>query len=563
MSTQTFEGVHLPTHGIRRKRTSSKKSVKSEGLVSFPRGPLPAVYIFPRNQEGIQAWRIRNGPSREARHIGTLVENAKFLVDVIIYPWVRLRMADGSYGWATMQAKDKAFLVPFNPLAHSGLQENDKLRRQYIEGGIFGKFTSRRLIEPARVDDTKDSSGRSFTAFSWQRQRGTNRDYVTTLERRRSDLRRRDLSENPLLLVEWIELIKELDAVVRHGFRSSVQSPSQQGGDIPRSVSLLNVPPAPRKQPAATQRERPRKTRPRSLSFASATTKFEAPKVEEKPDTYINDSDVVGGDSDVAGLDSDAPIDSETGDSQADDTLDSQEESQEEEEKPELCMHANNPLTCKYGKCGARETPNTTVALCMHANNPLTCKYGSCGERNKTSSTIAATPPVEVKVNVQPTNSLSDVVAPPKSLSSESIATVTESQPKKEVTLCMHFNDPQTCKYGKCAETRKEAEEFEKMVQEELEKIRMDNTRPSSALGTRESAPKLTDETPGRALPLVTPVRCKSVGALSPTSTSTSMDKKKVIKIVKRLPRRRLDFAGTRSQSVEPEPEGESPSAWL
>lgn len=54
-----------------------------------------------------------------------------------------------------MQAKDKAFLVPFNPLAHSGLQENDKLRRQYIEGGIFGKFTSRRLIEPARVDDTK------------------------------------------------------------------------------------------------------------------------------------------------------------------------------------------------------------------------------------------------------------------------------------------------------------------------------------------------------------------------------------------------------------------------
>jgi hypothetical protein len=62
-------------------------------------------------------------------------------------------------------------------------------------------------------------------AYGWQRARGHATDYNDILERRRAQLRKADLAAVPALLEEWYELIKELDAVLRYGFKSQIEPP--------------------------------------------------------------------------------------------------------------------------------------------------------------------------------------------------------------------------------------------------------------------------------------------------------------------------------------------------
>lgn len=63
---------------------------------------------------------------------------------------------------------------------------------------------------------------KAFRAFSWQRRRGNAKNYLKLLEKRRTELREEDLEAKPVLLLEWVELIHELDIVTRHGFTSSL-----------------------------------------------------------------------------------------------------------------------------------------------------------------------------------------------------------------------------------------------------------------------------------------------------------------------------------------------------
>lgn len=54
--------VHLPTHGVRRRRLTSMRS----NNITYDIGKLPAKMIFPANKASIEAWRIRSAPSFSA-----------------------------------------------------------------------------------------------------------------------------------------------------------------------------------------------------------------------------------------------------------------------------------------------------------------------------------------------------------------------------------------------------------------------------------------------------------------------------------------------------------------
>eukprot|EP00039_Didymoeca_costata_P029180 m.23553 g.23553 ORF g.23553 m.23553 type:complete len:555 (+) comp7514_c0_seq1:281-1945(+) len=66
-------------------------------------------------------------------------------------------------------------------------------------------------------------------AYKWQRARGHSDRYEEILNQRRDELREEDLANKPALLIEWTELIGELDAVLRHGFTSKLEL-AQNGG---------------------------------------------------------------------------------------------------------------------------------------------------------------------------------------------------------------------------------------------------------------------------------------------------------------------------------------------
>ena len=202
---------------------------------------------------------------------------------------------------------------------------------------------------------------------------------------------------------------------------------------------------------------------------------------------------------------------------------------------PSRCIHANDPASCKYGACGVRnnradaasppkatplavadgtllakrapppvsrsaaasDDPGVVNAKCIHANDPNACKYGACADNRQGSSVVSTAPPKQQAATSRssPTavpSKRTDGADSPATIASPAAPTTPaapEAAPTK-TSMCMHANDPTTCKYGKCAAAREEAAAFEKMVQEELMKLKQArNGGGASDAPTKSEAP--------------------------------------------------------------------------
>jgi hypothetical protein len=161
--------------------------------------------------------------------------SGRMVVDAAVGPWLRIRLDDGQHGWTAAESKGDRCIWPEVPLVHRKLLAQPAPKRaKTMASGFFGRKT---LRSPSPVDGTWSPSTstspvgtpltgatgggggpQQFARFQWQQSRGLllSEQYLTVLERRRATLRTKDLSADPTLLLEWVELIRELDLVVRY-----------------------------------------------------------------------------------------------------------------------------------------------------------------------------------------------------------------------------------------------------------------------------------------------------------------------------------------------------------
>jgi len=418
---------------------------------------LPCEYIFPPNRTKYLQWPVHKEPSAQSRRIGSVMLNHRFKVMAIQHPWARIRLPGGAEGWSPMSVNGKWYLFPYNADLHSELKPLKRLPKQRSPPRPKSKtvlsmlFGTRNDPIPAKV---AGSAGRvrktrrksRVIVYTWQRRRGEADRYAELLETRRQQLRSTDLSKDKAALQEWMELIKELDVVLRYNFRTKLP-PRTDDVRKPRSNSFL-LPPsssattegtadAVKDVAAGTQAEPHR--RKRSNSFVDTTTSADHTQgwIPPSPPTVASKTEGSAVAAAPAAAAATSPL--------------------------KMCKHGNDPSNCKYGACAAaRSVPATAPVqqekqqesatattsepipsasgskpkMCKHGNVPGNCKYGSCAQQ--ATSTDGTT-----------------------------------STPKR----CKHGGNPETCPYGTCASARLDEEIFEALVQEEMARLK------ESALG--------------------------------------------------------------------------------
>lgn len=344
---------------------------------------------------------------------------------------------------------------------------------------------------------TTDDTTKKFIAFKWQRKRSTCEDYVKTLERRRSFLRKQELSSHPMLLVEWVELVKELDTVIKHGFKSSASKSDDARTRRSRSDSFSNL--CTHQKKMAANKEQHPTHRPRSYSvLGSMGGMMDAKKnvFLSKIARHLGMPSILGdaqGDmtdggqgqaqvDDAVSQDSDGPaVDSDSGSESQTDLTSSLPPTSD----PVIYVSAADQTThtttastsptppTNATPCGADSTGSVVPAAvaraapCMHGNAPGSCKYGTCAVGY--SADTATTPPAHNTTATATTAAASfneattadrDSVSPrPRSGASTPNAhlvttAATPMTPKPASTIaaaCMHSNPIGECKYGTCA----------------------------------------------------------------------------------------------------------------
>ena len=66
-------------------------------------------YWFPKNDDGMNEWRVRSGPSQKSPVVAKLKTNQKFVVTHEEPPWIRVRVGD-VVGWTRPEMKNKRYL---------------------------------------------------------------------------------------------------------------------------------------------------------------------------------------------------------------------------------------------------------------------------------------------------------------------------------------------------------------------------------------------------------------------------------------------------------------------
>ena len=187
--------------------------------------------------------------------------------------YLRVQLASGAVGWTLWGLRGVRYLHPMpRPAQHQRAPEPASAGGARVQAVPASTFSAR--PEGRRTPPRAAPRAAAAAAYPWQSARGRAPNYGLILDKRRAQLREMDLASDPALLAEWNELIRELDAVLRHGFRSQLQRVAQGGGRAaaarPRSNSFLGfflssgggAAPAPRPpQPAPARR--------RSNSFTS------------------------------------------------------------------------------------------------------------------------------------------------------------------------------------------------------------------------------------------------------------------------------------------------------
>ena len=306
---------------------------------------------------------------------------------------------------------------------------------------------------------------KAFQAFPWQRRRGNAKTYLKILEKRRAELRAEDLESDPLLLLEWVELIHELEIFTRSSATLSPPSESKSGsiGDqIKKKVMRF------RKRSGSFRSKKFDQLAGESSISRSASSPG-LTRTRSRTCSNLNDTMVPGWMVPPSVVEVDAlqrqaatlvPVGSmpsippftagSTGDGSTDETTNDMEPETSTEngttvliaksKYPSVPSMTTTPLP-RSANARTIETYETTQSLvsipmalssqqdrsvraapvkkCMDANDPSTCKYGSCGE-----------------------------------LDGARAATV----PPAAVNKCMHANDPTTCKYGACGQENNLAE---------------------------------------------------------------------------------------------------------
>ena len=369
----------------------------------------------------------------------------------------------------------------------------------------------------------------TVSVYPWQKHRGNaNQElYVAKLEARREVLRGFDLSldDNAALLAEWMELIKELDVVLRYKFSTRVA----QERDVrrPRSNSFFGSPDkiaaaaalaSTSAAPAAADGPEPRRRRsnsfadnsPRRMIFTQTVSSLDSGAAPTPAPTYSPAPTAPS--APVRPTGSAVPVPDE--ESAAVPLLAAAD-------SPRSVWANASPLSRTSGLCVAVPTVVVPAVVsttgrgtkCKHGNDPAACKYGDCPARHKKAGSPpslakATSPdgkctPARPATVVTPAAPLQPVATTAAKICKHGNApgnckygTCTQGSPKTIATLgspaaagrtagapaavCKHGNDGATCKYGACADARSEQATFEKMVQEELQKLRDES---SSAAG--------------------------------------------------------------------------------
>lgn len=209
-------------------------------LLEYQRVGLTMDYIFiPPNGHTLPGWPIYMDHSHDAPVLGMLRQQEPFAVTQVHDFWLRVRQKNGPIGWAAgIHGNSKQrVLVPMNsqqaqqyiqrktsPTARQSFQkvegmgyENNLQNQQRRQGKQQHKSSQQQQQRQYDNAPTRQQSHK-VKSYGWQRARATSKNYGDILEKRRTQLRQVDLAEHAVLLEEWYELIKELDAVFRYGY---------------------------------------------------------------------------------------------------------------------------------------------------------------------------------------------------------------------------------------------------------------------------------------------------------------------------------------------------------
>lgn len=490
------------------------------------RTALPCQYIFPPNRAAHMQWPMHTEPTPQSKRVGFIVLNMRFLVVEIRGNWARLQLTNGLEGWSPMSSRGKFYLCPYHHELHHNLKpvrnvpqrkrqprqppparlQKTRPENMSVMELLFGTYNEsapqprpRPRGKPGRGPGKRASphgragagAGASRPAvYNWQRQRGQIDGYASVLEARREELRGCDLSTNTMALQEWIELIKELDVVLRFKFRSKIEPHT----DVrkPRSSSFLVSPrqQSPASRPAAEVDATPvRRQRSNSFAYSSPGT---GQSQQHTPPPWALKTTATTGAAEAA-----APHSTARGPA------------------AKLCPHGQEQATCTFGNCamgrrgseaaaawaaaasppptaetatlpfpvvtGPKPVPTaptstTAGAKCKHGGDPSVCTYGSCVEGRAGATSVAA----KCQHGTTPSS------CPHSSCSRPAT---------KSTKKCKHGNAPESCRYGDCPL-------MEKMVQEEIARLKA-SARPPPVASAPDVAPAVKpamDVTSGPAI---------------------------------------------------------------
>lgn len=201
------------------------------------------VFIPGRRFSSKQGWPVYSVRATSSAVIGVIKPREEFSVSRVDGDYVKCLLDSGLVGWALAVLKGTRFLHP----------RNEEVKP--------------RSVSPRR------KAKHQVRSYGWQRARGRVKNYEEMLNKRRDQLRQVELDKHPQLLDEWMELIKELDAVLRYGFTSQVEPPKPGDNRKSRSNSFFGG-----GKPAAPK---PKDTRKRANSF----TGFFSRRPEAQPPT--------------------------------------------------------------------------------------------------------------------------------------------------------------------------------------------------------------------------------------------------------------------------------------
>eukprot|EP00040_Diaphanoeca_grandis_P024700 m.136091 g.136091 ORF g.136091 m.136091 type:complete len:313 (-) comp29834_c1_seq3:121-1059(-) len=145
-------------------------------------------YVFIPGQmfNSREGWPVYSARATSSAVIGVIQPREKFMVSRLDKDFVKVHLHSGVVGWALAILKGNRYL--------------------HIKDEPPGPAIARRRVQ----------------CYGWQRARGGATNYEQILEKRRAQLRQVELDRHPELLKEWMELIRELDAVLRYGFTSKL-----------------------------------------------------------------------------------------------------------------------------------------------------------------------------------------------------------------------------------------------------------------------------------------------------------------------------------------------------